>query len=258
MPASSLDAVPMWALSIALFAASLLLGELGFRAGRFRSSPSRKESEAAVGTAVAAELGLLAFLLAFTFGIVTSRFDVRRFMVLDEANAIGTTFLRAGMLPDAQREPVRALLRSYADDRIEAALGAPIDAVLRRSDRIHQQIWSEAVAAAEADPRSVPIGLFVQSLNALIDLHASRLRAIRSRLPLTVWLVLFSVALLAFFTMGYQAGLATPHRSPAAIVLAVIFCTVIWLVADLDRPAAGLFRPSQEPMRDVRTMMGGP
>lgn len=178
-------------------------------------------------------------------------------MVLDEANAIGTTFLRAAMLPEAQREPVREMLRGYADDRIEAAMGAPLSPVLRRTGQVHQRLWREALAAAEADPRSVPTGLFVQSLNELIDLHAARLKAVRSRLPLTVWLVLFGVALLAFLTMGYQAGLATPHRSPTAIVLALIFGAVIWLIADLDRPDDGLFRASQEPMIDVRAMMGG-
>jgi hypothetical protein len=253
-----LDTVPLWALSIALFLATLLLDELGFRVGRLRSRRSQKEADTVVGTIVAAELGLLAFLLAISFGIAASRFDLRRHMVLDEANAIGTTFLRAAMLPDAQRDSTRALLREYTDVRLDAATGAPIVTVLRRSDQIHQQIWSEAVAAAAADPRSVPVGLFVQSLNELIDLHAARvMAALRSRLPLTVWIVLFAVGLLAFFTMGYQAGLTTPSRSPVTMVLALVFGAVIWLVMDLDRPAEGFLRVGQEPMIEVRGMMGG-
>jgi hypothetical protein len=93
--------------------------------------------------------------------------------VLDEANAIGTTFLRAAMLPDAQREPVRALLRTYTGVRLEATTGAPIAPILRRSEQIHQQIWNEAVAAAGHDPRSIPVGLFIQSCSQepMIELH---------------------------------------------------------------------------------------
>ena len=257
MPASGqLDVLPLWALSIVLFVANLLFDECGFRIGRRLSRQTHKESDTTVGAVVAAELGLLAFLLAFTFGIVASRFDVRRHMVLDEANAIGTTYLRASMLPEAEGESIRGLLRDYADVRLEATTDTPIDEILRRSDQIHQQLWNEAVAAAAHDPRSVPAGLFIQSLNELIDLHASRLMAaVRSRMPLAVWVVLFTVGLLAFFTIGYQAGLTTATRSPAVIVLALTFGAVIWLVADLDRPGEGFLRISQEPMVEVRTMM---
>jgi hypothetical protein len=253
-----LDATPLWGLAIALFVANLLLDECGFRVGRLLSRRSQKEGDATVGTVVAAELGLLAFLLAFSFGIVASRFDLRRQMVLSEANAIGTTFLRAAMLPDAQGEAIRGLLRNYADLRLDATKGAPIHQILRQSEQIHQQIWSEAVAAAEYDPRSVPVGLFIQSLNELIDLHAARVvAALRSRLPLAVWVVLFAVGFLAFFTMGYQAGLTTASRSPAAIVLALTFGAVLWLVADLDRPGEGFLRVNQESMIEVRGMMDG-
>ena len=251
-----LDVLPLWALFIALLVAHLLAGECGFRVGRFRARRTQKESDAIVGAIVAAELGLLAFLLAFSFGIVTSRFDVRRHALLDEANAIGTTFLRAGMLPDAEEASIRHLLRKYADVRLQATKGAPIDQVLRRSEEIHQQLWKEAVLAADADPRSVPTGLFIQSLNEVIDLHAARVMAsLRNRMPLTVWVVLFAVGLLSFFTMGYQAGLTRASRSPATLVLVLSFVSVIWLVVDLDRPGEGFLRVNQQPMIDVQNMM---
>jgi hypothetical protein len=233
-----LDLLPMWALVAALVAGTLLCDEGGFRLGRRRAGGAGTESAETVGTIVAAELALLAFLLAFSFGIVASRFDVRRHMVLDEANAIGTTYLRAAMLPDAEGVPIRALLRSYAEARLAATTGAPIDEVIRRSERIHEELWSAAVAAAAHDPRSVPAGLFIESLNEVIDLHTARvMAALRNRMPLAVWIVLFAVACLAFVTMGYQAGLTRAGRSPASIVLALTFGAVMWLVADLDRPA---------------------
>jgi hypothetical protein len=257
MPGSApLDVLPLWALFLVLVIASLVLDDWGFRLGRLRAKRTH-EAEPIVGAIVAAELGLLAFLLAFSFQVVSTRFDFRRQVLLDEANAIGTTFLRAAMLPEAQRAPTRRLLRDYADIRLAATRGAPVDEVLRRSDEIHQQLWTQAVAAAEGDPRSVPIGLFVQSLNNLIDLHATRVMAVlRNRMPLPVWIMLFAVGLLAFLTMGYQAGMSAGTRSPAGIVLALSFGAVIWLVANLDRPAEGFLRVSQGPMIEVRRMMG--
>ena len=251
-----LDLLPLWGLFAVLLIGNLLFEEVGFRLGRLRGRHAQKESDATVGAVVAAELGLLAFLLAFSFGIVASRFDLRRHVQLDEANAIGTAYLRAAMLPESQVKSVRDLLREYTDVRLEAATGAPIDRILRRSNEIHQQLWTEALAAAGHDARSVPTGLFIQSLNEVIDLHAKRtMVSLRNRMPLPVWIVLFAVGFLSFFTMGYQAGLTRASRSPASVVLALTFVSVIWLVADLDRPAEGFLRVSQQPMIDVRKMM---
>jgi hypothetical protein len=188
---------------------------------------------------------------------VASRFDLRRQALLDEANAIGTTYLRTAMLPEPQRAPVRRLLRDYVDARLTAAAGTNVEAALRQSEQIHATLWNAAVAAAAQDPRSVPTGLFVQSLNELIDLHAKRVFAsLRNRMPLTFWVALFSVALLAFLAMGYHEGLTTATRSPAVAVVTLTFAVVLWLIVDLDRPDEGFLRVSQAPMIDVRKMMG--
>jgi hypothetical protein len=253
-----LDVLPLWALFLVLLIGNLLLVESGFRLGRLRGRQTQKESDATVSAIVASELGLLAFMLAFSFGIAASRFDLRRTVVLNEANAIGTAYLRAAMLPSAQGAPIRQLLREYVDVRIRAATGAPIDQALHRSEQIHQQLWAHAVAAAGSDPHSLPTELFVQSLNEVIDLHSTRVMAtLRNRMPLPVWIVLFGVGFLSFFAMGYQAGVTKANRSPATVVIVLTFVGVIWLVADLDRPGEGFLHVSQDPMIDVRAMMSG-
>src|SRR5215467_5657603 len=109
----------------------------------------RKKATRPVSAIVASELGLLAFMLAFSFGIVVSPFDLRRNSMLNEANAIGTTYLRAEMLPAAQSGPIRQLLRDYVDVRLQATNGMPINQVLHRSEEIQQQLWAQAVVAAE-------------------------------------------------------------------------------------------------------------
>jgi hypothetical protein len=254
--AAPLDVLPLWTLFFVLLLGNLLLAECGFRLGRLRAQRTQKESDTTVGAIVASELGLLAFMLAFSFGIAASRFDLRRSSLLNEANAIGTTYLRAGMLPDAQAVPVRQLLRDYVDVRLQATKGMPIDQVLHRSEEIQLDLWAQAVGAAERDPHSLPTELFVQSLNEVIDLHAVRVMAsLRNRMPLPVWVVLFGAGFLSFLTMGYQAGFTMAGRSPATIVMALTFVAVIWLVSDLDRPGEGFLHVNQEPMIDVREMM---
>src|SRR4029077_11356500 len=103
--------------------------------GKFRLSRREQEKETPVGTMVGATLGLLAFILAFTFGLAAARFDTRRQVILDEANAIGTTYLRAGMLPE-RREEIQTLLRNYVNTRLEAVRPGNIAEGIRQSENI--------------------------------------------------------------------------------------------------------------------------
>lgn len=257
MPASvSLDILPLWAVFAASLAMILLAAELGHRIGHVRFRRAEHEKEPTVGGIVAAELGLLAFLLAFTFSLAASRFEARRETLLDEANAIGTTYLRAGMLPEPRRTEIQKLLREYVDVRLSAADEGKLEAGIRRSTEIHEQLWNRAIAAAKEDPRSIPTGLFVQSLNEVIDLHAKRVFvAIGSRVPILVWVVLITVAIFSFGSMGYHSGLTGAGRSPLVFPLALTFAVVIWMVVDLERPQEGLLRVSQKPMMELRSTM---
>src|SRR5690242_17131175 len=130
-----LDVLPLWALFVSILIIVLLSVEGGYRLGKYRRSRHEEEKEAPLGTMVGATLGLLAFILAFTFGLAAARFDTRRQLLLDEANAIGTTYLRAGMLPE-KGEEIRALLRDYVDTRLEAVRSSSIVEAIRESENI--------------------------------------------------------------------------------------------------------------------------
>src|SRR5476651_1818526 len=136
-----MDYLPLWG----LFAATVFLVglsiEAGYRLGQYRRRSSEEEKEAPVGAIVGATLGLLGFILAFTFGMAASRFDARRQIVVEEANAIGTTYLRAGLLPDGRAVKVRKLLTEYVDARLEAVQSGDIDKAQRRSDELHGELW---------------------------------------------------------------------------------------------------------------------
>jgi hypothetical protein len=233
--------------------------EAGYRLGRRRSERSEHEKESLVGAAVAAMLALASFMLAFTFGIAGSRFDARRQAVLDEANAIGTTYLRASLLPEDRGKDIRRLLRQYVDSRLEAVRTGEIEKGLRRSGELHRQLWAEAEPIAKKHPESIQVGLFIQALNQTIDLHTTRVVAsLYSRIPLVVWIALYLLAAVSVLGIGYQAGLTGKARSISFLILAVTFAVVLFLVADLDRPREGMLRVSQQALIDLRSMMDEP
>ena len=251
-----LDSIPLWAVFGLTIVGILLSVELGYRTGLWRRRASAQEKEAPVGAMVAAQLGLLAFLLAFTFGFAASRYADRREVLLDESNAIGTAFLRTAMIPDPHPTEIRRLLREYVAVRIAAVEHGFIDEAIRQSEELHVRLWSETVAAANKDPRSIPLGLFIQALNDVINLHAKRLQvSLRTRVPGTLWGVLAAVTALSFFAMGYLGGLAGTSRSPAVLVIALTFAATTWMIADLDRPSDGLLKVSQRPMIELQQSM---
>jgi hypothetical protein len=258
-----LDVVPLWGLCLTACLVAWLALEGGFRLGLWRRSHATDEKEGPVGAMVGSILALLAFMVAFTFGLAAARFDARRQVVLDEANAIGTTYLRARLLPEPQRTEVAKLLQDYVNVRLTGAQGAEsaqaIADAIARSEQLHEALWSQAVAAAEKNPSPIT-GLFVQSLNEMIDLHSKRiLVGLRSRIPSVIWIELCLLAALGIASMGYQAGLSEVRRSPAMLGLVFAFASVLLLIADLDRPTEGSLTTSQEAMFDLqRSMRTGP
>jgi hypothetical protein len=260
MPSEGLlDFIPLWLLFAATVLLVLVVVEGGYRLGTYRLKRSETEKEAPAGAMVGTAVGLLAFLLAFAFGMATTRYDNRRAVVLDEANAIGTAYLRTSLLEQAQGVEVRKLLREYVDVRIEAVETGNVAKGMRRSEELHNLLWTQAAEAGAKNAESVMVGLFIQALNDVIDLHSIRVQAgLRSRLPGTIWFALYAVAIVALAGMGYHGGLTGTSRSLAVWAVAFSFSTALWLIANLDRPQAGWLRVSQQAMLDLRASMVEP
>jgi hypothetical protein len=252
------DMLPLWAVSIITGVVVLLSTEVGWRLGDYRRRSPEHEEEAPVGAVVAATLGLLAFLLAFTFGMAASRYDTRRQLVLQEANAIGTTYLRADMLPEPQRSEIRDLLREYAALRVGGVTSIMTSEVTAQSGALHDRLWAASVAVADKNPNSIIVGLFVQSLNEVIDLDASRVNAGRGRIPDSIWLGLSVLTILSMAAMGFQVGLTGTRSWAVTILLVLGFTSVIWMISDLDRPQEGFLRVSQQAMIDLINKIGAP
>lgn len=146
------------------------------------------------------------------------------------------------------------MLREYVDVRLAGVHPDKVEGAIRESTALHARLWAQAVTAAQKDPRSIPTGLFIQSLNELIDLHSKRVMVgLRSRVPAVIWASLYFVAILAMTQLGYHEGLTSPRRSPAVLALVLTFSAVILLIADLDRPLEGLLTVSQQAMTDLRS-----
>jgi hypothetical protein len=222
-----------------------------------RRHPEGKPTDLA--TLVGAALGLLSLMIGFTFSMALNRYDDRRSAVVDEANAIGTTDLRARMLPEPHAGEVRKLLRDYVDIRIELS-GARRDATSwekarQRSNAIQADLWQHAVTVSTADLRSTPAGLFVRTLNDMIDLQEKRLAAVRAHVPLAVFVLLYAIAAVAIALRGYVGGsLGQGGRVPVAI-MGVLFAVVIGMTNDLDRSLGGFISVDQQSMYNLRESM---
>jgi hypothetical protein len=252
MQGDPLGFLPVWAVFIVNLMLVLFSIEAGYRWARHKQKDSKNEKEAPVGAIVGATLGLLAFLLTFTFGTAADRFNARRQLLVAEVNAIGTVYLRAELLPEPHRNEVRKLLREYVDERLQWAGVKNIHAS-RSSAELHRQLWAQAVAVGAQRPGSVVVALFIDSVNEVIDLHTNRAVARQlSRIPGTFWIVLYVVAFLALSAMGYHGGVAETSRSPAMLAVAIAFSAVIVLIVDLDRPGEGAINVSQRAMMVLR------
>jgi hypothetical protein len=248
--------LPLWSIFVLTLVICLGAVEGGAAlAGLVLRRHPEKEPEGPLGSLVTALSALLAFMLGFTFALTTARYDTRKQLVLEEANAIGTTYLRAGLLPPAQGLEIRRLLRDYADVRATVT-PENIDAALKQSEDIHGKLWAQTKALVRQGMDSEVLSLFISSLNELIDLHQSRKTvALQRRIPGTVWVVVFLLTMLSMLAMGYQIGMSGVKRLRGAPVMAVAFSLVVLMIAAIDRPTEGFMRVSQQAIADVQQMM---
>jgi hypothetical protein len=251
--------LPLLVLAIAGFLVSL---ELGFRLGQRRLARSDEREKSHTSALQGATLGLLALLLGFTFAMAVSRYDNRKSVILEQANAIGTAELRSRLLPAAQAEPAAKLFREYIDTwlayRAAGIDAAALAATESRAAALETRLWDLARDAMAADPHSIPAGLFVSAMNDVIDLHEKRHRSIEDRVPEVVFYLLFAVSAFALGQIAYSSGLSG-HRHPVAnILFAAIIALVLIIIMDIDRPRRGLIQVSQESMLRLQEALKAP
>lgn len=250
---SSLYAVNEWGLLGALLLLLLAASEMGYRLG-MRQARARGQSGSYLTHEVSA-LGVLALLLGFTFSIAAGKFEARRALVLDEANAIGTASLRAQMLPAGYADEAKLLFDRYAVARVRL-FDAGLDERARRtaneeSESLHGQLWTLARQALEVNRLDVGTGLFIAALNDVIDMHGKRKAAYGYRLPDAIFVLIYAVATIAFVLSGVAAGVHESRSRVPTYVMAVLVTSVILFIVDMDRPQRGLLQVSDQAIMDL-------
>jgi hypothetical protein len=236
---------------------TLIAFKAGLRLGQWRSQQPDPEPQLFVRTLVASILSLLAFILGFTFGLASSHFDSRSQSVFDEAIAIRTAYDRAEFLPGPERTSIRRLLLEYVDFRLDARRSPQLASVEQLRD-LQKKIWAQAVIAGKnnTQPSMNPL---IDSIINLIDVHAERVvDGFRSRIPLQVWFILYGMTVVSVATAGYLAGLSGARRSIAAVAYALVFSSVIVLIAAGDIPGPQQFQTSHQALIDLRGRLDVP
>ena len=237
----------------------LLAVEIGVQLGRFVLLKGKAEKEGPVSAIAATILGILSFMLVFTFGIVADRHFDRVALVRNEANAIRTAWLRSDFLPDSARSEVKALFLEYVDARI--ARGQSRDLVQIQKDvietnMIQRKIWNLSVANARKDTNWDFTSLYIEALNEMINVQSQRLDVgLQTRVPGAIWQVLMALFILGMVAIGYQNSMSLSRRSLVIPLLALSFSLVITMIVELDRPINSLISVSQQPLINLRATM---
>jgi hypothetical protein len=244
--------MPLWLLAALIFIALSAAREAGnLISKRRKGSSAPDDTNDGDEFTMTSVLGLLALLIAFSFSLGLQRYDARRELVISEANALGTTWLRTQLLDEADRTRLQALLREYVDIRVEfgaASTPEQEEAAHRKTEAMQQQLWdttSEVVTPFRTTPLAA---LLVTTTNESIDLAAARKATREARIPPRILRVLMLYALTAAVMIGYEKG---RHRA-ATSLLFVLLTLAASLVMDLDRPATGGIKVSQQPMLDLQ------
>ena len=247
--------MPLLVVATTVFGLTVLAALVGARVGRPLQTRLSEAGRFQLFGIQASLLGLLALLLGFSFGMGQTRYDARRRLVLDETNAIGMSRLRAEAVPDPAGAEIRTLLEAYVESRlaiVRARSDAGSYAAIAESERLQREVWSRAASLAKADPRSIPNGLLLQSLNDMINLHALRLGAARNHIPSTVLTALILVAFAAMAWVGASSGSTGRRGTVTTLILSALIAFVITMIVDLDQPRAGLIRVSQTPLIELQ------
>jgi hypothetical protein len=226
--------------------------EIGWQLGRWKDGHGVGGNIAAVEQSL---LGLLALMVGFSFLMALTRFETRREAVLYEANAIGTTALRARLLPEPHRTESLKLLREYAQIRVNDIPSGKsltqLSNVISRSNQIHEELWQQVKALSAKDNNMVPTGLFIQTLNDMIDNQAKRLSILRNQIPEPILFSLFAIAAISCGFAGYASRLDPLRTRLPAVITAALVSAVIFVILDLGAPSAGLIKIDQQSMIDT-------
>jgi len=248
-------------ISLGMLAVLLAASEIGYRLGEATVDAPESLRSLMSGTG-AAMLGLLGLLLGFALSMAIARWDLRRDVIVDEANAIGTLSLRAGLLEDPLRGELREALRAYTEARI--ALGGSrsdpdaLRAARLESEALHTRMWSVVERANRPATMNATLSSLISAANELIDLHELRLASVENRLPAALFLLLLGMAAFAIAFLAWSFGAAAHRGRTPMLLLALLIGGVLLLIMDVNRPQRGRIEVGVAPLERVEASLSTP
>ena len=249
------QSLPVTFIFVATVVFILLSFEVGHQLGLYYQSRHDNKVDTIQGM-TSGILAMLAFVLALTFSMAASRFDLRKIYVVKEVNIINRAYLQADLIAQPYRTEVKRLLREYVNIRLEGVAKRKVEMVITRSLELHDSLWTQAMSATESNPTKLNL-LLIRSINEIIEMHEKRLTAaIRDRTPSSIWFTLYAIAGFVMIAMGTQTGFMKMRRLIQVIPMVLAFSALITLVAELDRPAnQSQIKISQEAMIELQKKM---
>jgi hypothetical protein len=245
---------PVWLSGLLMAVAFLIAMEIGYRLHlRVMGGREDRDRSEGAGHVVTAALGLLALLIAFTFEMSSQRYELRRQLVVEEANAITVNYLRDQLFDEPARGQLSAVMVDYAKDRADfgdqGVDTKTLDAADARDAVFQQRIWQETALALRARAAAPLTTSVLEATNSMIDAAASRRAALEARVPERVFAELVLYAFATAVIMGYTLAVGRRRHRVASTVLFILVALAISLIADLDQPRTGAIIVSQAPIQ---------
>jgi hypothetical protein len=246
---------------VSLFIAMLFLLEFGRRLGHRRLLTDPEGARVGVGAVDGAVFALLGLLIAFTFSSAAARFDTRRQLIVEEANAIGTAYLRLDVLPPGAQPALREKFRRYVDTRLEVYRKLPdlsaAQGELAKGGKLQEEIWSQAVAASESEGAKPARVLVLPALNAMIDITTTRTMATKMHPPALIFAMLVGLSLVSSLLAGYGMAGAKARSWLHIVGFAAAMALAVYVILDLEFPRLGWIRVDafDQVLVDVRASM---
>ncbi len=259
MSGNFIDGLSPIAFIICVFASLFVVEFLGFRAGRLLPHPRDEAAMSALTTALAAIFGIVALVLSFSFSFALARYEQRWQLVVQEANNIGTLYLRTSVLDKAPGDELRSLLRVYTQDRIDYYKNDSDPGAQRRAQAetqtLQDRMWRIVSDAMRTSPRQLGVSLLMQVTNDTIDISSEQRAALNFRLRGSALFLVFLVAVVGALAIGLAFGYTAFRNAFVSIVFSLLLTMLVYTIIDLDSPQSGFVRVNLTPLYDQQQSM---
>jgi len=244
-----LDSLPIYIIYFAITLIILLSFEIGYRLNKNLEKQKNKKTGIGLGEVVGGLIAMLGFLLAFTFSMASTQYEIRKKLVLEEANEIGTAYLRADLIAEPHQTEIKHLLKNYVDTHLKAINNNTLNEEIKKATQIQKQLWNKVVFVTNNSPNANTSFLLIQSINNIIDLQEKRINAaLRDRIPISIWGALAAILILTMLSVGIQSGYNKSRKLIMIIPLALAFSAITTLIVDLNRSQEGSITIGQQSM----------